>query len=413
MVTIKLFYIPEILLNVIKNQALSSEHEIYGWLLGFQKDDIPNVLAILECKRFEQQSTISAIPDVKEFHEISSVMPQGIGPIGIYHSHPFSSEVFHSHTDDATLISLSNQFPNCVSIVTNGKQTHFYQMGNKSQIKEIKAKNISPEIPKFLLISLSEKFLIKIKKTILDNINDANNLKVRVVNAMSNYLENAWSNMELFLKNLKVSEDKLIKKYLVNQLTAEPIKLKIPSILKTNSIEQLIINDDEKPISKDDFINNDYIPFSLDLSLKIPIYSSIETKTFKDLNNLIKSEIVFNNLLQKVFNSVIDDKNRKIIAPIEYHLNFFGFYLKILCFNKPELNNFGFSQKNFEFFNKILVSFNSFSNLELSKKVKSHIMTFLNDIKKVSKNFAWQNELINIIINLEKSINSDKKKLEL
>lgn len=132
---IKEFYIPEIFVNVIKNQALSSENEIYGWLIGYQKNNIPHVLTIIECQRFEQQSVIRAIPDVQEFQEISSVLPQGIGPIGIYHSHPFSSEVFHSHTDDSTLISLSNQFPNCISIVTNGEEINFYRMGNKNKTK--------------------------------------------------------------------------------------------------------------------------------------------------------------------------------------------------------------------------------------------------------------------------------------
>ena len=148
---IKEFYIPELFINLIKIQALSSENEIYGWLIGYQKDDIPNILAIIECKRFKHQSFISAVPDIKEFQEISSVMPQGIGPIGIYHSHPFSSELFHSHTDDATLISLSNQFPNCVSIITNGVQINYYKMGKESKTKEINVKFTEPKVPKFIL----------------------------------------------------------------------------------------------------------------------------------------------------------------------------------------------------------------------------------------------------------------------
>ncbi|KKL75306.1 hypothetical protein LCGC14_2056190, partial [marine sediment metagenome] len=90
MISIKIFHISEIVINIIKSQALSSEKEIYGWLIGFQKEKVSKVLAIIECKRFEQQTLISAIPHAQEFQEISSIMPQGIGPIGIYHSHPFS-----------------------------------------------------------------------------------------------------------------------------------------------------------------------------------------------------------------------------------------------------------------------------------------------------------------------------------
>ena len=34
------FYIPEVFIDAIKNQALNSEDEIYGWLIGYQKDGI-------------------------------------------------------------------------------------------------------------------------------------------------------------------------------------------------------------------------------------------------------------------------------------------------------------------------------------------------------------------------------------
>ena len=123
-------------------------------------------------KRFEQQSSITAIPLIQEFQEISSIMPQGIGAIGIYHSHPFKSEIFHSPTDDATLLSLSIQFPSCVSIVTNGKDINFYQMGKRTKTEEIVAELIEPEIPKFLLISINENLNLLINKDHLSNKSD-------------------------------------------------------------------------------------------------------------------------------------------------------------------------------------------------------------------------------------------------
>jgi len=78
---IKKFLIPQNLIDIIKNQARSSYDEIYGWLIGYSKNDVPHILAISECKRFEQQTPISAIPHTLEFQELSSTMPQGIGPI--------------------------------------------------------------------------------------------------------------------------------------------------------------------------------------------------------------------------------------------------------------------------------------------------------------------------------------------
>jgi len=400
----KAFYIPEIFVKVIKNQALSSENEIYGWLIGYQKDDIPYVLAIIECKRFEQQTVISAIPDAQEFQEISSVMPQGIGPIGIYHSHPFSSEIFHSHTDDTTLISLSNQFPNCVSIVTNGKDINYYQIGKNRETNEINVKFIEPEIPKFLTISLAGMFLIKINKNILLNIEDANNLKIRIFNEVGNFLENIWSDLKLFVKNSKISENDAITRYLANKLQANPIQLKISAEMRDDNKIQIILNHNNEPNTKTDSIDDDYECFILDLNAKVPIYISAENKNFEDINNTIKTELIGNNLLPKIYNCIIDFDNRKIITPDNYYLIFFGFYIKVLCFNKKELNEYDFSKKNFEFMSKLVSLFDSFRNIELSNEIKSQIKAFYKDIKKISKQFSWYNEI-------KKNMNFNKKLL--
>ena len=100
-----------------------------------------------------------------------------------------------------------------------------------------------------------------------------------------------------------------------------------------------------------------------------------------------------NNLLQKIYNCIIDFDNRKIITPDDYYLNFFGFYIKVLCFNKKELNEYEFSQRTFEFISKIVSLFDSFTNVELSGKIKNQIITFFNDIKKISKKFNWHYEI--------------------
>jgi len=358
----------------------------------------------VECKRFEQQTVISAIPDAQEFQEISSVMPQGIGPIGIYHSHPFSSEIFHSHTDDTTLISLSNQFPNCVSIVTNGKDINYYQIGKNRETNEINVKFIEPEIPKFLTISLAGMFLIKINKNILLNIEDANNLKIRIFNEVGNFLENIWSDLKLFVKNSKISENDAITRYLANKLQANPIQLKISAEMRDDNKIQIILNHNNEPNTKTDSIDDDYECFILDLNAKVPIYISAENKNFEDINNTIKTELIGNNLLPKIYNCIIDFDNRKIITPDNYYLNFFGFYIKVLCFNKQELNEYDFSKKNFEFMSKLVSLFDSFRNIELSNEIKSQIKAFYKDIKKISKQFSWYNEI-------KKNMNFNKKLL--
>ncbi len=320
-------------------------------------------------------------------------MPQGIGPIGIYHSHPFSSEIFHSHTDDSTLLSLSNQFPNCVSIVTNGEDINFYQMGKDSETNEINVKYIEPEIPKFLLFSFDETLLIKINKNILNNREDADNLKIRILNKISHFLEKIWSNLEWFAKNSKISENYAITRYLVNKLKANSIQLRIPAEMKVDNKIQIVISNNNESNTKTESIDNDYKYLKLDLKAKVPIYISAENKDFGDLNNAIKTELISNNLLKKIYNCVIDFDNGEIITPDDYYLDFFGFYIKVLCFNKKELNEYEFSLRTFEFISKFVSLFDSFTNIELSGKIKNQIKTFFNGIKKISKKFGWQYEI--------------------
>jgi len=399
---IKKFYIPEIFVNVIKNQALSSENEIYGWLIGYQKNNIPHILAIIECQQFEQQTVISAIPDVKEFQEISSLMPQGIGPIGIYHSHPFSSEIFHSHTDDSTLTSLSNQFPRCISIVTNGKEINFYQMGKKSKTEEIQAEFIDSEIPKFLLISIDEDLNLIINKNILNNRVDENSIKIMILNKLRDYLEEIWIDFEFSFNNSIVFENDSIKPYLVDDLTAKPVELNLPEKFKTINKTKLIIdNIDESQGSKDE---NNQTCFNLNIKAKIPIYITDENFTSQKVNQTIKTELLSNNILQKVYNCVIDYDKNIIITPDDFYLNFFGFYIRVLCFNKKELNERKFPLNNFESLLKLITLFENFKYTESNNKIRNQISMFIKNFEKLSKKFRWQNQVKNRLENLKKNI---------
>ena len=319
------------------------------------------------------------------------MMPQGIGPIGIYHSHPFSSEIFHSHTDDSTLLSLSNQFPSCVSIVTNGEEINYYQMGKKSKTEEIQAKFIEPDIPRFLLISIDEKLLLKTSNSILNNRADESKLKIMILNKLRDYLENIWIEFELSYNNTKISESDSVNPYLVNTLAAEPVQLILPDKFKGGNKIKLIIEtiSDSEELN----INKDQTYFSLNIKVKIPIYTTDKNETLQKINQAIKTELLSNNILQKIYNCVIDYDRKNIITPDDFYLNFFGFYIRVLYFNKNELNEFEFSQRTFEFISKFISLFDSFGDLELSNKIKSQIMTFFSDVKKLSQKFSWYDEI--------------------
>ncbi len=127
-------WIPEF----IKKHAKSSVKEIYGWLIGGEtKKNGLIVYSAISCHRYLHQTSIGAIPDTKEMQDISAALPQGLGVIGIYHSHP--GDIFHSHTDDQTLENFTRFYPKMLSAVTNRdvfederkNRTRWYQFSPK------------------------------------------------------------------------------------------------------------------------------------------------------------------------------------------------------------------------------------------------------------------------------------------
>lgn len=212
---------------------------------------------------------ISAIPHAQDFQEISSVLPQGIGPIGIYHSHPFSGEVFHSHTDDSTLISLSKQFPSCASIVTNGKKVNYYQLDENYQTIEIPIKFIETEVPKFLLITFNESLSVRISKEVIDNLEKPSMINIRILNALREYFESIWKNMELYCNNIEVLKDERVNQYLRNELSSDPIEIKIPSKLKSKG--EIKIKLYNRSNSSDMVEDDDNICLKMKFNSKLPI----------------------------------------------------------------------------------------------------------------------------------------------
>jgi len=323
-------------------------------------------------------------------------MPQGIGPVGIYHSHPFKSQIFHSHTDDKTLVSLSNQFPNCVSLVTNSEEINYYQMGKNSKTREISAEFIEPTIPKFLLLSMDETIEIKIENSLLNEAEEKGNLRIKILNVLRTYFEVIWEKLDFFYFDSKIIDIEIIYQYLKENLAEKAVAIVIPKKVKNkkqNSLKIGKVNDENSNILK------------LNLKLKIPIYVT-DKKKFKDLNNAIRTEVISNNILQKIYNCIINYEENTILIPEDHYLNFFGFYIKILCFDKVELNSMEISRKIFEFISKILSLFESYEGLELPSKIKDQIILFLNDVEELARKFNWE-------VKITKYAKSIKDKLNL
>ncbi|MFX1357653.1 MAG: Mov34/MPN/PAD-1 family protein [Promethearchaeota archaeon] len=385
---------------MIKKQALSSEDEIYGWLIGYKLDDIPNVLAIVECQKFEQQTLISAIPDAKEFQKISSIMPQGIGPIGIYHSHPISSKIFHSHTDDATLKSLSNQFPNCISIVTNGKEIEFYQMGRNKKVKSLNVQYEQPDILNFLLFTIDEDITVFINRNILNNLKEKGTLKIRISNFLREYFEKIWDNFEFNINGKSISKKLSVEVFLNNKLINKTIQLNIPEN-QNKFTQNLTISENHKGIGQSEF-QNDLIPFSLNLKATTPIYISDRIKNFEEINEIIKTEILSNNIAKKLYDSIINFKNNEIIIPEDQLLHYFNFFIRIHYFKDKKLNTNSISSNILDILNNLLAIAMLNDDFELDKGLEYQIKIFIEDIEPICKYFDWEEKMKTTLINIKK-----------
>src|SRR5271157_1098321 len=129
--------------DFIAENARHYTEEVYGWLLGYFADGEPSILGAYDCQEFLEQTLISAIPEPKQFHQLAISLPNGIGVIGMYHSHPAGSNIFHSHIDDNTVLDYITLESNFVSAVTNGKDIQCFMLVDK----DTKAlKNVTPKL---------------------------------------------------------------------------------------------------------------------------------------------------------------------------------------------------------------------------------------------------------------------------
>ncbi len=158
-------------LPYIEAHARSSDKEIYGWLIGYEqeRDDVGSnskydaekmsadgevdliVLAAYSCHDYQVQTRVGAEPNPSELSALNSMLPAGLSNLGMYHSHP--KGVFHSHTDDDTLLQMAKVYPRVVSIVSNGEQTEVFKVID-GQVEEIvvHCKELRPQFVEFMAI---------------------------------------------------------------------------------------------------------------------------------------------------------------------------------------------------------------------------------------------------------------------
>ena len=318
-------------------------------------------------------------------------MPQGIGPIGIYHSHPASSRLFHSHTDDNTLISLTNQFQNCVSIVTNGEEINFYQMGKEKKTREIKVEYDEPEVSDFILVAIDEKFDIRVSNGIFKDSNKTNYIKMKIQNILIDSFQNHWNEFGLSKNNLNITEKAKVNKFLTNDITGEPLYIKIPQVTKQIISNLLILKNQD--INNGIIEENDYTNLHLSIKTKFLIYVIDHNRDLHDFKNKIRVEFLGNILPQKLHNSILDLQSCKLCIPEDYFLNYFGFFIRILSFKDKKLNKLTISKSNYEFSLKILSSFDLFTNIKVSKRIEAHLAKFLSDLENFSINYDWGDNL--------------------
>jgi len=120
---------------------------------------------------------------------------------------------------------------------------------------------------------------------------------------------------------------------------------------------------------------------------------------------MIRTELMSNNIIQKIYNCVIDDTTGRIILPDDHYLNFFGFYIRLSRFNLKQLNRNKLSSKNYQIILKLISLFENFKKMKLSYTIKRHLILSISDIKKFSKNFEWQDKINKEIIKLKKYFN--------
>ncbi|MGV9172896.1 MAG: Mov34/MPN/PAD-1 family protein [Promethearchaeia archaeon] len=399
--------IPQSFISFIKKQAISNENEIYGWLIGYKKNKTLNILSLIECKKFEQQSLISAIPDAQEFQKVSTALPQGIGAVGIFHSHP-AGDVFHSHIDDSTLKSLSRQFPSSVSIVTNGKEVGYYRLDKKGTNKDdLDVEFGIPQISPFILIKFQAEFQVIVEKKIIEQKEPEKALKMNLLNFLSNYLDENLNSLIFRYKNKKITLQEPVNRFFCSNLNDPPVILGVPDKNPTSHPNSIQIFLGEKPTNKSpEEPKNNYLHFSLPIHSKIPIFISNVNQKLKDIIQMIKTELISNTIIPKIYNSQVDFKENCFLLPRDKFIPYFGFYLKISIYNNA------LDRDSANLLLKLLEFVNSLLSMNLNRTLLDKCAEFVHAIRSLESEYRIKDDIHHKVNLLDRKLKLKEKKLK-
>ncbi|MFX1521826.1 MAG: Mov34/MPN/PAD-1 family protein [Promethearchaeota archaeon] len=285
---------------LIEGYAKTTEKEIYGWLIGF--DDRQNnvyIISVIDCQRYAYQELIGVGPDPIDTQMVYSAMPQRIGVVGIYHSHP--GEVFHSHIDDRTLISLSKLYQNPISVVTNGTITKYYQVGHPPEkMKEIDA--IRKKIKKLQFMD----FMLNVKKTLMV---DTENPLPEISSQLHSWVEENFIHCVYSRKGINIDMNSKLSN-LLSEKSLISLKLEDKTVAS-------IVKEDSK---------NEMSHLSIDLDLFAKVFVK-EEERLSDLSIDIKEELI-QDLLLKTAKGSYDPKRNEFIPANLMWITYLGIPLK-------------------------------------------------------------------------------------
>ncbi len=396
------FYINPDILNFMRKLAIMSQDEIYGWLAGYQLDGVAHVINAFDCQNYIMRSYVNAIPDPLEVQKIGNLLPGGLGIVGIYHSHPYKSKLFHSHTDDETLIGLSKQLPKCVSLVTNGEDIHYYQMNEQFKLYEIEAKKWEPTIPEFVPISFNNTYTVNIEEELLG----ADNLHIKIYNKWKDLVDLKWSSFKLYKGEKEVPLSSNCKPYLKSKLDGDYLQL------KSTDKEALTIDvtkDESKATQKK------MIPFTMNLNCTDPIYITERNMTFDSIIDTIKTEIVDESLTAKLFACVIDSKKKEILVPYTYLINLYGYLVKCAYYpekvrqsiseNFPVNNNMQkLSKKNEDTMKRLKSNAETYASVKIEKDSKKKMLRFVENLIEFANFHEWNKNVVNDLTNIKNQL---------
>lgn len=229
-------------LDYLKHHAKENVgQEIYGWLFGveqiIEKEFHLFILGSYSAHKYKVQTLVNTEPDTNELASIADYLPIGISNLGQYHSHP--KNVFHSDTDDATLLDMAKVYKNVISVVTNGDVTKIYA------VKGDKVVELEYNILEFDALHFD---FIHIETPLkLDRGENSNKLASEVENKVASQLENLIIH-KLINKQIKLQKIDLGKKKI-------NMKFKIP-ILDQNRTLKIKSNNNELDMDVKKYVLN-------------------------------------------------------------------------------------------------------------------------------------------------------------